>query len=99
MSTSIIIHSKTNCPFCVKAKDFLKEKNIPFEEIIYDPTDVSDYETRKNILIEKTNFKTFPQIFVGPAFVGGFSDLQDSYSTLKFHKLCEQIGINVEYDF
>ena len=98
MSTQVIIHSKTNCPYCVKAKDFFKEKSIPFEEIIYDPT-LPDYEERKNELVEKTNFRTFPQIYIGPEFLGGFSDLTDAYSTLRLHKLCENIGINIEVDF
>jgi glutaredoxin 3 len=98
MSDKIVIHSKTNCPYCVKAKDFFNEKSIPFEEIIYDPNE-SDYEERKNQLVAKTDFRTFPQIFIGPEFLGGFSDLTDAYSKLKLHKMCENIGITVEVDF
>ena len=98
MSERIVIHSKTNCPYCVKAKDFLKDKGISFQEIVYDPTS-EEYETLKNALLERTNFKTFPQIFVGAEFVGGYTDLVDSYSTLKFHQLCKNVGIEVEGDF
>ncbi len=29
---NIIIYTKTGCPWCKGALDFLKEKNIPFEE-------------------------------------------------------------------
>ena len=95
---SVTIHSKTNCPYCVKAKDFFKEKNIQYEEIIYNP-DLETYEDLKNELVAKTNFKTFPQIFVGTNFIGGYTDLVQAHSTTKLHELLKEIGIEIEYDF
>ncbi|MDD5340557.1 MAG: glutaredoxin family protein [Candidatus ainarchaeum sp.] len=28
----VIVYSTTNCPWCVKVKDFLKQNRVPFEE-------------------------------------------------------------------
>ena len=33
MSKSVKVYSTSTCPYCHRAKDFLKEKNIAFEEI------------------------------------------------------------------
>ena len=93
---SVIVHTKANCHYCVKAKDFLKESGVEFEEVFYDPSDES-YESRKNTLVAKTDWRTFPQIFVGEHFVGGFSELVTDFTTLRFHELCATIGIEVEY--
>lgn len=70
----IYVHSKPNCPYCVKAKDLLKTTGIPYEEITYDP-ETEDYTSRRDVLIAKTNHRTFPQVFDGERFVGGFTEL------------------------
>jgi glutaredoxin 3 len=28
----VIVYSTTNCPWCVKVKDFLRQNGVPFEE-------------------------------------------------------------------
>ncbi len=33
MSKSVKVYSTSTCPYCHRAKDFLKEKNIAFEDI------------------------------------------------------------------
>lgn len=33
MDKNIKIYSTPTCPFCIRAKQFLKENNIPFEDI------------------------------------------------------------------
>jgi glutaredoxin 3 len=101
MTKKIVIHSKVQCPFCVKTKDFLEHKSIPFDTIIYDPHQ-NDYNTQKEALISRTNHHTFPQIFIGNQFIGGYSDLLHIYHTYKFHDLCQdELGLVLErnYDF
>lgn len=96
----ITVHSKTNCPHCVRAKAFLHEKGLPFDEIVYDPLlSPEEYETRKNELVLRTQFRTFPQIFIGDEFLGGFSELTDAYATLKLHSLCLKIGKKLDIEF
>lgn len=95
---AVVIHSKSGCPYCEKAKTFFKENDIDFDEVYYDAKQ-DDYQKRKDELVSKTNHTTFPQIFVGTEFIGGYTELINSYSTLKFHELCENIGISIGYDF
>ena len=92
------VHSKINCPYCVKTVEFLATHDIPHEVIHYDPSSIV-YETQKNDLVAKTNFMTFPQIFVGNDFLGGYTELMHAYETLKLHELLEKLGINLEIDF
>lgn len=94
---SVIVHSKVECPLCVKAKEFLAENNSPYVEEMYDPAK-EDYEERKNVLLERTKYKTFPQIFVGERFVGGYNDLLLSHSTMALHDWLKEVGVELECD-
>ncbi|MGM0379676.1 MAG: glutaredoxin domain-containing protein [Bacillota bacterium] len=60
------------CPFCVEAKDILKDKNIKFEEVVID----RDQKALDN-LANETNCSTVPQIFVEDKFIGGCDDLKE----------------------
>lgn len=71
MSKKIIIYSKSFCPYCVKAKQLLKNKNIDFLEI-----DVSnDQSLLEEMLAKSSGRKTVPQIFIEDFHVGGCDDL------------------------
>ena len=67
----LTIYSKTVCPYCVNAKNYLKAKNIPFREINIE----QDEEARG--FIQQLGLRTVPQIFMdGKIFVeGGWSGL------------------------
>jgi len=67
----LTIYSKTVCPYCVNAKNYLKSKNIPFREINIE----QDAEARE--FIQQQGLRTVPQIFMdGKIFVeGGWSGL------------------------
>jgi glutaredoxin 3 len=69
-SAPVTLYTWANCPFCVRAKNLLKSKNISFEEINLDGKD-----EELKALRERTGFRTVPQIFVGEEFVGGFTEL------------------------
>ena len=64
------VYTWSNCPFCVRAKDLLSRKGVPFEEIDLDGKDDELMALRK-----RTGLRTVPQIFVGETLVGGFTDL------------------------
>jgi glutaredoxin 3 len=68
---TLTVYSKTVCPFCVNAKNYLKSKHIPFEEINIE----EDEQARQ--FIQKNGHRTVPQIyFEGKLFVeGGFQGL------------------------
>jgi glutaredoxin 3 len=72
----IDVHSKTDCPYCVKAKAWLNERNIPFELFVYD--DEKERAAMYDRFGLEGNQRTVPQIFVDDARVGGYTDLTQS---------------------
>ena len=63
------IYTTDYCPYCQRAKDLFKRKNIPFEEI-----DVTNNEKLRGEIEEKTGWMTVPMIFIGEEFIGGADD-------------------------
>lgn len=64
------IYTLRGCPFCIRALSLLERKSVR-----YDETDVTmDYEGRRAIS-QETGHRTFPQIFIGDEFVGGYDEL------------------------
>lgn len=66
----LTVYSKNNCPFCVRAKQLLESRGVPFTEvnIEYDP------ESRKMLLDQ--GLRSVPQIFHGFELIpGGFDGL------------------------
>ena len=59
------------CPYCVRAKQFLKSKGVEnIEEVRVD----TDPQIRQ-AMMELTGRRTVPQIFIGETHVGGCDDL------------------------
>lgn len=67
----VIVYSKETCPYCVMAKNLLKQKGVA--EIQEIRIDLQPEE--RDIMIEKTGRMTVPQIYIGDFHVGGFDDL------------------------
>ena len=69
--SSVAMITKPGCPFCVKAKAMLTEKNIAFEEIVLgkDATSVSVKAISGNT--------TVPQVFFDGKNIGGSDDLEN----------------------
>jgi alkyl hydroperoxide reductase subunit F len=66
----VTIYSSVGCPFCAKAKLFLDEKGIGYEEVSAPPGSKAWKEMR-----ERTGSGSLPQILIGDKPVGGYSDL------------------------
>lgn len=66
----LTIYASDGCPFCERAKSFLKEKGIPFDTI-ETPYGTRSWEEMK----EKTGGARLPQIVVAGEAIGGYSDL------------------------
>jgi glutaredoxin 3 len=68
----VLIYTKPFCPYCSRALQLLKKKQVAFTEIddaAFDPAKKAD-------MLAKTQGKaTFPQIFIGERHVGGCDDL------------------------
>ena len=61
------IYTTPACPFCVMAKEYLKEKGIEFEEI-----DVSKNEMAAKEMVEKSGQMGVPVIEIDGQIVIGF---------------------------
>ncbi|HVE81485.1 MAG TPA: glutaredoxin 3 [Myxococcales bacterium] len=67
----VTIYTTQTCGFCIRAKQLLEERGIPFQEI-----DVSDDDEARARLVEKADGRrTVPQIFIGDLGIGGYTDL------------------------
>ncbi len=59
------------CPYCIRAKQFLKSKGVEQIEEIRIDTDPG----ARSHMMEVTGRRTVPQIFIGTTHVGGHDDL------------------------
>src|SRR6056297_3113762 len=78
---NIEVYSKDWCPYCKKAKAFLKSKGLNFTEI--DINDGDNYEVMK----ERTGNKTVPQIILNGRSLGGYDDLINLEKNGEFNQL------------
>ncbi len=63
---TLTVYSKTVCPYCVQAKNYLKQNKINFEEINIEQDD----QAREFIMSQ--GHRTVPQIYLnGELFVSG----------------------------
>ncbi len=66
----ITMYTTGFCPYCVAAKNLLKTKGKDWEEIRIDKE-----RGKRDEMIERTQRRTVPQIFVGDTHVGGYDDM------------------------
>lgn len=61
------VYSTPNCPWCHALKDFLKEKNVEFEEI-----DISKDQAKVQEMVKKSGQIGVPQIEINGKMIVGF---------------------------
>ena len=72
----IEIYTLEWCPYCRKAKAFLRSKGLEYEEYLI------DNEERKAEMAERTGgAKTIPQIFINDEHIGGYDDIIELETT------------------
>jgi glutaredoxin 3 len=79
------IYTTAICPYCVSAKQFLKQKGLAFEEVRVD----IDPARREEMLSRSAGRRSVPQIFVNGAHVGGFDDLVAADRSGRLRELTE----------
>ncbi len=71
--TKIQVYTTTYCPYCVRAKNLLKNKGLAFEEI-----DVTDDDALRARMVEIAGGRrTVPEIFVNGKIIGGYDELKE----------------------
>lgn len=82
---TVIVYSKEPCPYCNMAKDLLASRNIDFEEIRVDLDNAKLQE-----MMQKSNRRTVPQIFINDQSIGGYDDLAALAKSGKLDDLLNQ---------
>lgn len=67
---AVTLYTTGHCPYCVNAKTLLTRKGVTYEEI-----DVGSSPQRLAEMLQRSNRRSVPQIFIGEHHVGGFDDL------------------------
>lgn len=67
MAKKVTVYSTSTCPYCIKAKQFLKDNNIEFEDI-----DVSVDQEKVQEMVEKTGQMGVPVINIDGEIIVGF---------------------------
>ena len=87
MSAHVLMYTTAVCPYCVRAKQLLAARGVTqIDEVRVD----LDPE-RRDEMMQKTQRRTVPQIFIGETHVGGCDDL---YALDKEGKLLPLLASN-----
>ena len=71
MSARVLMYTTAVCPYCIRAKQLLKSRGVnEIEEVRIDLD-----PQRRDEMMQKTQRRTVPQIFIGETHVGGCDDL------------------------
>lgn len=85
---NIVIYSKPNCPWCVKAKELMNKLHLKYDEKVLE-VDYTRDDLKELIYGDKyigmAQPLTVPQIFVDGNRVGGYED---------FVEYCDNHGLN-----
>ncbi|XP_014272920.1 uncharacterized protein [Halyomorpha halys] len=87
---SVVIFSKTYCPYCKMAKEVFEKLQHAFTAIELDKRD--DGDTIQDVLGEITGSRTVPRVFVNGEFVGGGSDVKALYDAGKLERMLVSTG-------
>jgi len=78
----IIIYTTHYCPYCVHAKQLLERKNLSYDEI-----NVEDNDALRQEMMDKSQRRTVPQIFINERYIGGYDDLKALDDTGELDKI------------
>jgi glutaredoxin 3 len=67
MAKTVKVYSTPTCPYCIRAKQFLKDNNIVFEDV-----DVSLNETEAEQMVEKSGQMGVPVLDIDGQIIIGF---------------------------
>lgn len=71
MSARVLMYTTAVCPYCVRAKQLLQARGVAAIEEVRVDLDPA----RREEMMQKTQRRTVPQIYIGDTHVGGCDDL------------------------
>ena len=66
----VVMYSTPWCPYCIRARNLLQSKGVPFSDI-----DVSGQPQLRQEMQNRAGAHTVPQIWIGDTHVGGCDEL------------------------
>ncbi|MBL7545912.1 MAG: glutaredoxin [Bdellovibrionaceae bacterium] len=69
-NAKVVIYTKDPCPFCVRAINFLTNRDITFTEV-----DLTGNQAEMDRMKSETGWATMPIILINDQLVGGYTDL------------------------
>lgn len=85
MSGGIEIYTTGYCGFCVRAKALLDRKGLDYEEIRVD-----DQPEKRREMMERSQRRTVPQIFINGEGIGGCDELYQLERSGKLDEMTER---------
>ena len=67
MNNKVIVYSTPTCPYCIRVKQFLKDKGVSFEDI-----NVGIDEEKAQEMVKKSGQMGVPVIEIGETIIVGF---------------------------
>lgn len=74
---NVKVYSTPTCPWCKKTKEWLKQNNIPFEDL-----NVAENEQARNEMIKKSDQMGVPVVDIDGTIIMGF-DMEEMEKALK----------------
>jgi glutaredoxin 3 len=66
----VVVYQRPSCPYCQRATQLLREKNIDYQDI-----DITVERGLFDEMVKKSGRRTVPQIFINDIHIGGCDDL------------------------
>ena len=85
--SKVVVYSKSWCPFCLKTKKTFDSMGIEYTAIELDQ--LLDGEAIQATLLELTEQRTVPNVFVAGKHLGGNDDTQRAAASGKLKELLE----------
>ncbi|KAM2682813.1 hypothetical protein EV1_044512 [Malus domestica] len=89
-TNSVVVFSKTHCPFCVNVKQLLTQLGASYKAIELDSE--SDGAQIQSALAEWTGQRTVPNVFIGGNHIGGCDKTTALHKEGKLVPLLTQTG-------
>jgi glutaredoxin 3 len=85
------IYTTAICPYCVAAKNFLKNRGCDYSEVRVD----REPGKLDEMLRRSDGRRSVPQIFINGAYVGGYDELVAAERSGRLKELLESSPVNI----
>jgi glutaredoxin 3 len=80
--SNVTVYTTEPCSFCNRVKGLLKAHGVEFDEV-----NLSKDPAGRLELAQRTGMMTFPQVIVGDALLGGYTEVQSAADSGRLSEL------------